>query len=97
MTDKPKCSERIFRDYTHYPCQHPAVVERDGKWYCKIHDPEYVKAKREEWAAKLQAQFAADKERYRRQIAETAACAGIPTEVLDDFVKEYLAACRKYP
>ncbi len=25
-------------------CENPAVVERGGKAYCKIHDPEYRKA-----------------------------------------------------
>ena len=26
-------------------CGHPAKVERDGKWYCGIHDPERKKAR----------------------------------------------------
>ncbi len=33
-------------------CQKKAVVERDGKWYCKIHDPEYIKQKDTERKAK---------------------------------------------
>lgn len=33
-------------------CERPATVERDGKPYCKLHDPEAVAARRE---AKYQA------------------------------------------
>ena len=28
-----------------YQCSKKAVVNREGKFYCKIHDPEYIKAK----------------------------------------------------
>lgn len=46
-----QCSERVSTDSWHYKqCERDAVVERDGKAYCKQHDPEHIKelsAKRE--------------------------------------------------
>lgn len=34
-----------------YPCQRKVKVIRDGKAYCTIHDPEYIKRKdAERWA-----------------------------------------------
>ena len=51
-----RCSERVSTDSWHYSqCSRKAVVERDGKPYCKIHDPEYIKAKSEEHARKYNA------------------------------------------
>ncbi len=46
------CSEKVFRGWHHSSCSNPAIVERDGKGYCGVHDPEKV-AKRS--AAKQQA------------------------------------------
>ena len=51
-TEGEQCSERVSPNdkwgaFHSHPCSIKAVVERDGKPYCKIHDPEYVKAKRE--------------------------------------------------
>ena len=41
-----KCSVMVYFDMWHdRQCKKPAIVERDGKWYCKIHDPEYIKEK----------------------------------------------------
>jgi hypothetical protein len=41
-----RCSAKIPFDTWHdAQCSKPAVVERNGKWYCKIHDPEYIKTK----------------------------------------------------
>ena len=28
-----------------YQCSKKSVVERGGKFYCKVHDPEYIKMK----------------------------------------------------
>ena len=44
MTTQQRCEERVSRqgDYWHtYQCSREAVVERNGKWYCKVHDPQY--------------------------------------------------------
>ena len=48
-----KCSARsAFRGWVSSPCPKTAKVERDGKWYCAKHDPDYIKRKNTERAAK---------------------------------------------
>ena len=45
---KKQCSKMVNNSkYEVEPhlCANPAKVERDGKWYCRIHDPEYIKYK----------------------------------------------------
>ena len=29
------------------PCEHPGTVERDGKWYCRRHDPVAIKTRQD--------------------------------------------------
>lgn len=38
-------------------CHNKAKVERDGKWYCGIHDPEAVKQKRDKRNAAYEAEL----------------------------------------
>lgn len=35
-----KCSATTKRRGTLRPCAQPAIVTRNGKWYCYYHDPE---------------------------------------------------------
>jgi hypothetical protein len=44
-----RCSATVSdsQGWHRYQCNNEAKVERDGKSYCRIHDPEYIKAKRE--------------------------------------------------
>ncbi len=46
---KLKCSEHVMSvsGGRSQPCSKPVTVERDGKPYCTIHDPERVAARRE--------------------------------------------------
>lgn len=61
---KQACSKRIMRGYTLTTCGADGRVEREGKWYCKRHDPVAIKAKDEakyatrsaEWAARRKEQ-----------------------------------------
>ena len=41
--------------FQQYQCNKMAVVTRDGKSYCKIHDPEYIKQRDEERSLKRRA------------------------------------------
>ena len=46
----PQCSELVspkepWGSFHRHRCHRPVKVQRDGLWYCSIHDPEYVKAK----------------------------------------------------
>ena len=52
-----RCSAQVSLDSWHYgQCSRKATVMRDGKYYCRIHDPEYIKAKDEEREAKYRAE-----------------------------------------
>jgi len=48
--NKEQCSEKVYPHeawgslYPHR-CPRIAVVQRNDDWYCKVHDPEYIKAK----------------------------------------------------
>jgi len=61
MSDK-QCSVKVWSN-SRWPssrnCANTAVVEQDGKWYCKIHSPEYITEKNrkrdEKWEAKRKA------------------------------------------
>ncbi len=49
-----QCSEKVsdpgrWGSFHQHHCRKLAVVECDGKWYCQIHDPEYVKRKADEY------------------------------------------------
>jgi len=42
-----QCSAKVWGTWHYHICTKPAIVERNGEWYCKIHDPEYIKARDE--------------------------------------------------
>ena len=46
-THTPVCSHRVYerRIWASHYCTKPVTVTRAGEAYCKIHDPEYIKAK----------------------------------------------------
>ena len=66
-----QCSVNISDSTGFYPtpCAKPAKVERGGKWFCTIHDPEYIKRKEIAWAAKYEAKEAVWVKDHRLQIA----------------------------
>lgn len=71
--------------YRFTPCRKTAKVVRDGKWYCGIHDPEAIKARREKrhkaWVAEHTRKDAA----YVAQI-EQRARASAKARVFDDLL-----------
>lgn len=50
MTSKPYCAATILRTgyYNNVACSNVAKVERDGRWYCGVHDPVAIKRRRDE-------------------------------------------------
>lgn len=82
-TKEDQCSVTVFggRGWN-YPCQKKAVAEREGKSYCKIHDPEYIKEKMRRWNEKFKEKSAKDDLRYARLDAIEQACNGLTTEEL---------------
>ena len=60
--DKIRCEERIYENFYSSQCQKTAKVERNGKWYCGIHDPEKVKARQDARQKKWEDKWARGKE-----------------------------------
>lgn len=46
--NKEQCSEKVWdsTSWYSYPCSKKAIIEREEKMWCKIHDPEYKKEKK---------------------------------------------------
>jgi hypothetical protein len=82
MSDKHTCCANRFNGYRRYICGKTAKAERDGKWYCGIHDPVRLKAIRDKTYARYRAESEAQDKAWRRQIAEAKACEGVETELL---------------
>ena len=79
ITKGEQCSKQIPNDsrgFHYHSCSKKAVVERDGKLYCRIHDPEYIRAKQEKANVKWQKE---SREISASRIA-LAACKEINTE-----------------
>lgn len=82
--------------YLHeHPCRRKGIIERDGKLWCRQHDPEAVKVKREKQQTKLDAEFDASREKYRRLGAEAFACDGIKLMAIEQARQCLLHAIRK--
>ncbi len=99
LTLGTKCSEKVYDSNFSYSwrCTKRVTVEREGKPYCTIHDPEYIKEKerkRKELAARRNK---ADNERYAWEAARNTATRGLTLEELQrvtpqmirDALKEY--------
>lgn len=82
-----KCVEEIFRNWTHYACTKPVKVQRDGKWYCRQHDPEKVKERRkkleQKWREKWDARDA-ENSRLATIAATTADILRLAYEMKDE-------------
>jgi hypothetical protein len=47
-----QCSAQVngqgnWGSFHQHQCSRKATIERDGVWYCRVHDPEYIKRKNE--------------------------------------------------
>ncbi len=52
----PRCSDSVLQNYRTSPCSRKGTVERDGKWYCRQHDPVAKKARDDASYAKYKAE-----------------------------------------
>ncbi len=85
IENKKQCSQRVSKGYSAYDnphCQKPAVVERDGKWFCTIHDPEYIKAKQVQWLADFDKKYREQRERDELLTAKKLATQGLTLQEL---------------
>lgn len=53
VVDRKQCAATVspsdrWGSFNPHRCERKAVVERDGRHYCKIHDPEYIRQKGDE-------------------------------------------------
>lgn len=78
--DRHPCSERVYGERCRsWICLKTAKVERNGKWFCGVHDPEAKKRKRElESSANL---LAANRERLifdaAKELAKKLGCGDV--------------------
>ena len=76
-TERHQCATSVWGQYNSHPCPNAGKVQRGGKWYCGVHDPEAVRARREEadreWQSKFESQLAAEKRRAERERLADAA------------------------
>lgn len=80
---KHQCCQPVWDNFHKGQCQRNGVIERDGKWYCKQHDPEAVKAKEEAKRAQWRAEQDAALAHRRRVKAALKLCEGFTTEELE--------------
>lgn len=95
-----KCCENVMTYVGNWPrshqCTRNAVVIREGKPYCKQHDPDAVKARQDARKVKWDAEMERDKAHWDRRRAEAQACQGVATEDLrPGMVKELLEMLRQ--
>lgn len=80
-----------------YPCQKKATTERDGKSYCKIHDPKYIAEKNAERTAKYEAEMAEARTRRELEHAAVRACKEINPDnplAVARSIKDLYEACK---
>ncbi len=65
-----------------HQCGNKAIVSREGKNYCRIHDPEYIKAKQAEREAKWDAESKDKQERWDRERLILGLFTDVPTETI---------------
>ena len=77
----PRCDTRIYSEFRSHPCTRNGAVERDGKFYCRQHDPVAVRqrddARRVAWAAERNVEEAQRKEAARIAALQVDAVAAL--------------------
>jgi len=66
-------------------CTHKPKVERNGKWYCGVHDPEKPLTKSQ---IKSNERYESKRLWYARRDLESRACANLTNEQLEKMIKE---------
>ena len=92
-----QCSQRVS-DSTglyYHQCHKKAVVEREGRLYCKVHNPEYIKEKRRKEQEKYNKEQDERQEEYARHDALEKATEGLTTEELERLTPDLCRAAPK--
>ena len=77
-----RCAAAVWSDYTPHQCGRAGVIERDGRIWCKQHDPEAERERRERRRVKIDATI--DAARHQARVIEWQAGA---VEVLRKIVE----------
>ncbi len=86
MAELGRCSARVW-DSGSWPsthqCKYKAIVVRDGKGYCKQHDPVEVAKREAERVAKWDAEREANAKMYHREAVIRILTEGVETEWIE--------------
>lgn len=66
---KHQCSTRVYGRFRGSNCSKAAKIERNGKWYCGVHDPEKVAARAAKRTEEFEAGWAIRKARMKLEAA----------------------------
>ena len=82
--DENGCQTRVYgsRDVFGYQCKNKPVVERNGKLYCRIHDPIYIEAKRKKREAQWDREWIENQKRNVLRRARMQATEGLTLQEL---------------
>ncbi len=87
MNDTTKCQGQVWDGWNYRRCSHNA---QPGKPYCKQHDPDIIKAKREERDRRWRAEWAQKREKYILTDARMKATEGLTLEELEKVTPELI-------
>ncbi len=87
-----ECQTRVYgdRDVFGHQCNNKPVVTRDGKLYCKIHDPEYIKGKKAKWQVNFDRECAEKSTRWDLEHARSEATKGLTLQELNRITPELI-------
>jgi len=91
-TENPQCTKKVFKDGYHHPCTNPVTIRRDGKSYCRIHDPEYIKERNRKREKRWDAERKESDKGYELEAARNKATAGLTLEQLRAVTPQKIAA-----
>ena len=78
-----RCEGMIYSGNWPRQCTNKAKVCRDGKWFCTVHDPEYMKKKDKERKDKIDREIAVSNEVQRRGIAMIFYCENLSIDYME--------------
>jgi len=93
-----QCQEKVtpkerWGAFHQYQCHRTATIQRDGKWYCKQHDPETVKAREVKGSLERQSQFNREMQAAAYHNACFKAFSGITLEQIQERLDKKLCPC----
>ena len=100
MNNKEQCSIRVasagtWGAFHPHQCRKVAVVTREGKLYCKIHDPEYIEAKREAREAEWDKEWTEKRARWHRDELIEGLFENISTAQIEGNLEAYKVAIKE--